>query len=78
MRVAEQFEFWMSLRFVRAGSIEEAAPKGAALHKQEERGRIALRRAQGKKFRHDTERGKCGGHGLVAEWIVARQVQLIV
>ena len=24
------------------------------------------------KFRPYTERGKCGGHGLVAEWIVAR------
>jgi len=28
--------------------------------------------AQGKKFRPNTERGKCGEHGLVAEWIVAR------
>ena len=45
---------------------------------ERKRGGLPFGFAQGKKFRHDTERGKYGGHGLVAEWIVARQVQLIV
>ena len=45
---------------------------------ERKRGELPFGFAQGKEFRAYTERGKCGGHGLVAEWIVARQVQLIV
>jgi len=44
---------------------------------ERKRGGLPFGFAQGKKSRPYTERGKCGGHGLVVEWVVASQVQLI-